>query len=96
MATKKDTVKIEINIAGEFIIVTVPFDRQDNIRDCERAINDLYAQWRKRFPRKTPSELLAMVAYQYALFYFDLKEIHDSVASDMKSLSDELDNLIDD
>ncbi len=93
MVTQKDTVKIEINIAGEFIMLTVPYDKQDSVRECEKAINDLYSQWRRMFPRKTPSELIAMIAYQYASFFLELSGRYDALTAELHSISDDLDRL---
>lgn len=67
-----DNVKMEINIAGERIFLTVPFSRQDAVRDTEKSIRNLYSAWRRDFPQKTDKELLAMMAYQYASYYEQL------------------------
>lgn len=64
-----DNVKMEINIAGERIFLTVPFSQQDAVRETEKNVESLYSAWRKDFPRKSDKELLAMIAYQYASYY---------------------------
>lgn len=61
-----------INIAGERIELNADFDRQDEIREAERNVGRLYDQWRKKFPGKSVTQLLAMIAYQYASFYLSL------------------------
>ncbi|MDE7463336.1 MAG: cell division protein ZapA [Muribaculaceae bacterium] len=97
MATdKEDYTKIEINIAGEPLFLSVPFSKQISVRNCEREINALYADWRARFPRKTPTELLAMIAYQYASFFFDLKGRMASLTNSMEAMSAELSRILDD
>ncbi|MDE6010920.1 MAG: cell division protein ZapA [Muribaculaceae bacterium] len=95
MATDKDIVKIEINIAGEFIVLSIPFDRQDNVRRCEKALNERYSIWRQKFPRKTPSELIAMLAYQYASFFYELTDRYDALTSSLRGISSDLDRLLD-
>lgn len=94
MATTQDNVKIEINIAGEPIKLTVPFDRQDSVRDCEKAVNSLYSEWRHKFPRKSHSELIAMIAYQYAYFFLELSALHDARTAGLHNISDRLDALL--
>lgn len=63
-----------IEIGGQLLMLTVPFNRQNAVRDTEKAVASLLASWKKRFPDKNDRELLAMLAYQYASFYFDLRE----------------------
>lgn len=69
---KPDNVKLQINIAGEKILLTVPSAQQEAVRQTESSVQRLYSQWRKDFPAKTEKELLAMMAYQYASFYRQL------------------------
>lgn len=93
--TDRDSVKMEINIAGENIQLTVPFNRQDAVRDTERDVNALFDNWRQRFPRKQPTEILAMVAYQYASFYSDLREKYERAADTARSADKALQALLD-
>ena len=51
--TERDNIRMEINIAGEPMLLTVPFDRQSAVRDIEEQTNMLYRNWRARFPKKT-------------------------------------------
>lgn len=67
-----EKIKLDINIGGEHVLLTVPYEEQDNVRDTERAIGELFDRWRKKFPNRTDSQILAMVAYQYASFYGEL------------------------
>lgn len=94
MAVTRDDVKIEIIIAGEPIRLTVPFDWQNSVRKCERELNALYSDWRAEFPRKTPVELLAMIAYQYAYFYQELTERYDRLAESLSYTSGRLDDML--
>lgn len=94
MNDNKDYVKIEINIAGELIMLSVPFDKQESVRDCENAINKLYKEWRLQFPRKTASELLAMVAYQYASYYHELSDRFDALNNKIGDINSELSRLL--
>lgn len=67
-----EKVKMEINIAGERIILTVPSSLQQSVRTTEQNVEKLYKTWRRDFPKKSDKELLAMMAYQYASFYEQL------------------------
>ena len=96
MAITRDDVKIEIIIAGEPIMLTVPFDRQNSVRQCERELNRLYSDWRAEFPRKNPVELLAMIAYQYASFYQELSERYQRLTDSLKYTSGRLDDILND
>lgn len=94
MATERDNVKIEIIIAGEPILLTAPFSKQNDVRACESDINALFADWRAKFPRKTTTELLAMIAYQYASFYRELSERYASLSEKIEETSSALDALL--
>lgn len=88
-----DNVKMELNIAGERISLTVPFSRQDSVRDTEKSIANLYDSWRKKFPMRTNTEVLAMVAYQYASYYLDLLRRQDEalvLASELDQMADSI------
>lgn len=91
--TERDTVRMEISIAGELLQLTVPFESQDTVRKTERDIDALYNDWRLRFPRKTPKELLAMIAYQYASFYEELRARYDRAADLAEAIEHRLDTI---
>ncbi|MBD5358281.1 MAG: cell division protein ZapA [Bacteroides sp.] len=67
-----NNITMTINIGGEHIQLTVPFDHQDVVRDAEKAVATLFDKWRKKRSKKTDKEILAMVAYQFAYFYVEL------------------------
>ena len=69
-----EKIKMYLNIGEQRIALTVPFDRQDFVRDVESDVDGLYRKWRLAFPAKSDREILAMVAYQYAKFYAELRE----------------------
>lgn len=94
MTTNRENVKIEIIIAGESVRLTVPFSKQESVRRCEADINALYSEWRSRFPRKTNTELLAMIAYQYASFFQELSDRYARLTSALRDTSDTLDDIL--
>lgn len=86
-----EKIKMQINIAGEHLQLTVPFDRQDFVRDTEREITELYDDWRTRFHGKSTKEILAMMIYQYASRRKDLtREFSEATAK-----AEELEGLLD-
>lgn len=93
--TTESNVKIEINIAGEPIRLAVPFEKQESVRECEAAVNALFSEWRRKFPKKSNSELMAMIAYQYASFYRELSARYDALTAGISETSARLDSLLD-
>jgi len=67
-----DKVKMTINIGGEHLQLSVAFNRQNAVRDAEKAAAELYDTWRSRWPSRSDKEILAMVAYQFASYYQEL------------------------
>lgn len=90
----REKVKMKINIAGEHLLLTVPFSDQEQTRDAEKNLNMLYETWRKRFPEKSEMELLAMIAFQYASYYEDLKRTYLGVAGKVEKMEAKLDKMI--
>lgn len=77
-----DKVKMYLNIGEQRISLTVPFANQDFVREVEEKVDGLYRQWRISFPGKTNREILAMVAYQYASYYEELRARHADALAD--------------
>lgn len=70
-----DLVEMTLNIGGESFKLNAEFDKQNDVRDAEFAVNQYYNRLRKNQPRKSDSQLLAMTAYQFALWRLEtLKE----------------------
>lgn len=87
---ERDKVRMEINIAGERIPLTVPFSQQEAVRDAERRVDDLFQSWSARYPGKQPKEILAMVAYQFSAHYGELLQ----QANQAIALADRLDDRL--
>lgn len=86
----QEKIKIKINIAGESILLTVPFSAQDETRDTEQNVNSLFKAWRQRFPEKSDKELLAMIAFQYASHYDGLLREYNAACDYADRISSEL------
>ena len=90
----RDKVKMKINIAGEPIQLTVPFSDQDYTRETEKNLNNLFDTWRRRFADKSDTELLAMVAFQYASYYDALKRAYLDAEAVVDKMEGRLDALL--
>lgn len=90
-----DEIKMEVNIAGERISLSVPFSRQEAVRRTEAELALLFKSWGEKFPKKSPKELLAMMAYKFAASYFDLLEARKEDADEMRNLLDLASRVID-
>lgn len=88
-----EVIKMEVNIAGERISLTVPFSRQEAVRNTEAELGALYRAWGEKFSKKSPKELLAMMAYKFASSYFDLVEARNEDARQAQSLLEETERL---
>ncbi|MDE7403133.1 MAG: cell division protein ZapA [Muribaculaceae bacterium] len=75
-----EQIRMYLNIGDQRIALSVPRDRQDFVRATERGTDELYRKWRKQFPGKSDQEIMAMVAYQYASFYGELKERYEAAS----------------
>lgn len=88
-----DEILMEVNIAGERISLSVPFSRQEAVRNTETELSMLYRKFGETFPKKSPKELLAMVAYRFASSYFDLLKAREKDLSDVSQLLDDVERL---
>ena len=73
-----DKIQMFLNIGDQRISINVPFERQEFVRDVEGRIEHLYRKWRHSFTSKTDREILAMVAYQFASHFCELKQRYDT------------------
>lgn len=94
MTTDKDNVKLELNIGGEQLLISVPFSTKRSVKKCEDIINRQFNEWRNKYPRKNPSELLAMLAYKYASYYLELQSRLDSLTVALEATSSSLSHLL--
>lgn len=72
MMKDQEKINMEINIGGEPIELAVPFQDQEFTRSVEEEINNLFAVWRRSFPKRSEKGLLAMMVYRYASYYKEL------------------------
>lgn len=90
----KEKVKMHINIAGERIRLTVGYDEQDAVREAEKQVVQLFDEWRQMFPKKSNTELLAMIAYQFAMYYMAMLHQKDDAISALSDFERNIDQVI--
>lgn len=89
-----EKVKMYINIAGEKIRLTVDYDEQEAVREAESQVVMLFEEWRQMFPKKTVPELLAMMAYQFAMYYLRLRRHQEDITIVLKDFEKHIDETL--
>ena len=84
-----------INIGGETLSLTVPPEEKNMVREAEREVQHLYNDWIRRFPKCTPRQVLAMVAYQFSYFFQELKIKQFKANDELSVCNEKLNGLID-
>lgn len=90
----EEKVKIKINIAGESLLLSVPYSRQEETRRTEEEVNMLFDTWRRRFPEKNDRELLAMIAFRYADRYGELLREREESRRQLQEITSAIDSVI--
>ena len=89
-----EVITMKVNIAGERISLSVPFSRQEAVRKTESEMAALYRTLSDKFPRKSPAQLLAMMAYKFASSYFDMVGAEQENTREAQELLDVADRII--
>lgn len=90
----EEKVRIKLNIAGEQLVLTVPYSQQEAARQTETELNTVFSTWRGRFPGKSDRELLVMIAFRYAERYAALSREKEETEQELGELNTLFDNLI--
>lgn len=91
----KDTLNINIRIAHEGPIpLTIHPREEEGIRSAARQVTQLYGLLHERFPERTPAELLALAALQFARVSGETRAAADGVDSLLADVEASLDNLL--
>jgi len=94
MMKDQEKINMEINIGGESIKLTVPFQNQELTRSVEEEINSLYDTWRRSFPKRSEKGLLAMMVYQYASYYKELALKHQEAINKAEECLGKLNDIM--
>lgn len=91
-----DFVEMTINIGGEPIKLNVKFDDQLEVREAEREVKLYIDKKRKTWQEASDREILAMAAFQFALWRLQMRKIQEDAIDLVRqkcSLIDNRDNL---
>lgn len=94
MATDTKKIRMQLEIGGQLVTVTVDFDQQETVRETERSIAELFQAWRKKFTHKSPEEIMAMIAYQYASYYLAMRKRNTHIANLLSETEKDFDKLL--
>lgn len=91
----KDKLNITIRIA-ELPPFALQINRSEEevIRNAEYNVNKLWRAWRQRFADKSSTEVLGMVAFQFAKLFTVLNRQADETAAVLDSFERQLDALL--
>lgn len=91
----KDKLNITIRIA-ELPPFALQIDRREEemIRNAEYNVNKLWRTWRQRFTDKSSTEVLGMVAFQFAKLFTVLNRQADETAAAIDRFERQLDSLL--
>lgn len=85
---------MRIKIAGISIPLTVDFAEQENVRETESRVAELYRNWRTTFPSRSEQEILAMMTYQYASYYLTLAKDRENTIRALQECDQRLTDAI--
>lgn len=89
-----DLVKMTINIDGESITLNIPYDRQDSVREAETAVRQYTNKLRHNWPDCSERKILAMTAWQFAMWYKEGVRRDKQAIELAKLCADKIDGLI--
>lgn len=72
----------------------IPRGQEESVRNAERNLNKLWAKWCNDFHDQQPQTILAMVAFQYARFYYKLAEAENANSTALELFEKHLDQLL--
>lgn len=91
----EDKLNITIRIAGQNpVALKINRADEERVRNAEYQVNRLWSRWLQRFPDKNSTEVLAMVAYQFAELYFNANRVAEETNTVLETFETELDGMI--
>lgn len=90
----KDLKHISIIIAGQSFVLDIPREQELIVRKAEISFNRMWARWCEDFNSRSPEEVLAMVAFQYARFYYTIADNVDRNEKAIKDFEKKLDDIL--
>ncbi len=93
MKSKETNIKIDVKIGEEWITLTIPFSKQDEVRRIETELNLYLKELKANVHNKGQKTYLAMAAYHFASYYFFLKDQYERESDEAEDLYRELSKL---
>lgn len=91
----EDKLNITIRIAGQSpVALKINRADEERVRNAEYQVNRLWSRWLQRFPEKSPTEVLAMVAYQFAELYFAATKASEEANGVLEQFETDLDRML--
>ena len=91
---KKQNINIKIAGINQIPLQIEPDDEQ-MYRIAESGVNSLWIKWMQRFKGKcTSEEVMARVAFQFALHYAKAKKLNDDAENLLSEFENKLDELV--
>lgn len=90
----KEIKNISIVIAGHSFVLDIPRDQEALVKKAERNFNKVWAKWCDDFSNLSPEEVLAMVAFQYARYYYSISHTVESNEKAIKDFENKLDEIL--
>lgn len=79
-----DKQQLTLKIADEKIVTTIMRKDEFFLKKVEREVNTLWDRWKLMFPARSKTEVLAMMAFQYAKLYYGVVEDSERRESGLK------------
>ena len=93
MDSKETKIKIDVKIGEEWITLTVPFSKQDEVRRIETEFKLYLKELKSKVPNKGQKTYLAMAAYHFASYYFFLKDQYEKESDEAEDLLRDISRL---
>lgn len=93
MDSNENKIKIDVKIGEEWITLTVPFSKQDEVRRIETEFKLYMKELRSKVPNKGQKTYLAMAAYHFASYYYFLKDQYEKESDEAEDLLKDMSRL---
>ena len=94
MLYMKELQHITIRVAHHSFDLDIPRGQEESVRAAERNLNKLWAKWCGDFHDQQPQTVLAMVAFQYARYYYNLAESVEANSAAIEQFEKHLDKIL--
>ncbi len=90
----EDKLSIRINIADKYYPLKVKREDEERMRKAAGIVNESLLKYKKSFSSEDDSDYMAMVAFQYAAQYLEVKEKLNQaeIIENLESLNGQLEN----